>query len=429
MKRKFILSSVILLFGGLVTKVLGMFIKIIMTRNLGVDGTALYMLLLPTFSLFISLGQIGLPIALSRLVALGNKNNKNLYFSIIPILLLINILFSLFIIFSSSFISNNLLHNNSIRLGIIAIAFVIPFTSLSSICRSYFFGKEKMFPHTLSLIIENIIRLIFMWFILPIINFLDIKYIVSILVLSNIVSELSSTIVLIFFLPKNASISISDLRPRKDYIYESFKLGLPNVVSNLISSLSYFLEPVILSNILLKLNFSSTYIVREYGIITGYIIPLLFLPSFFTLALSQAIMPYITREYLNKGYDNIKRRLLSVSIFILIISVIIILIFEFYGKLLLLFLYKSYVGYKYLKILAPVFVLQYLQSIFSFTLNGMGMVHDIFIYSIISSFVRIFVIIILCLLGFGIYSYIFSIIINIIISTLYLINRVITYLN
>ena len=429
MKRKFILSSVILLFGGLVTKVLGMFIKIIMTRNLGVDGTALYMLLLPTFSLFISLGQIGLPIALSRLVALGNKNNKNLYFSIIPILLLINILFSLFIIFSSSFISNNLLHNNSIRLGIIAIAFVIPFTSLSSICRSYFFGKEKMFPHTLSLIIENIIRLIFMWFILPIINFLDIKYIVSILVLSNIVSELSSTIVLIFFLPKNASISISDLRPRKDYIYESFKLGLPNVVSNLISSLSYFLEPVILSNILLKLNFSSTYIVREYGIITGYVIPLLFLPSFFTLALSQAIMPYITREYLNKGYDNIKRRLLSVSIFILIISVIIILIFEFYGKFLLLFLYKSHVGYKYLKILAPVFVLQYLQSIFSFTLNGMGMVHDIFIYSIISSFVRIFVIIILCLLGFGIYSYIFSIIINIIISTLYLINRVITYLN
>ena len=296
MKNKFIASTIILLIGGFITKILGMIIKIVMTRNIGIEGLSLYMLILPTMSLFINLAQIGLPIALSRLVALNTKNNKKLYLSIIPITLLINILISIIIVVIAPFISNNLLHNNTVKLGIIAISLIIPFTTLSSICRSYFFGKEKMFPHILSLIIENIIRLFFMMFILPKITTLKLEYVIFLLVTSNIISEVTSTIILVIFFPKNTNISIKDLKPNMSYIYDSFRLGIPNVTSNLIYSLSFFLEPIILTNIL-AINYKVSFIIREYGIITGYVIPLLTLPSFFTLALSQAIMPYITREY------------------------------------------------------------------------------------------------------------------------------------
>ena len=40
-----------------------------------------------------------------------------------------------------------------------AIALVIPFTSISSICRSYFFGKERMGPHVISNLVEDVVRL------------------------------------------------------------------------------------------------------------------------------------------------------------------------------------------------------------------------------------------------------------------------------
>ena len=296
MKNKFITSTIILLAGGFITKILGMFIKIIMTRNIGIDGLSLYMLILPTMSLFINLSQFGLPIALSRLVALNTRNNKKLFFSIIPITIIMNILISIIIILIAPIISNNLLHNNIIKLGIIAISLIIPFTTLSSICRSYFFGKERMFPHILSLIIENIIRLLFMIIILPKITNLKLEYVIFLLVSSNIISELTSTIILVLFLPKNVNIKINDLKPNMNYIYDSFKLGIPNVISNLIYSLSFFLEPIILTNILTN-NYSINYIVREYGIITGYVIPLLTLPNLFTIAIYQAIMPYITRDY------------------------------------------------------------------------------------------------------------------------------------
>ena len=54
MKSKFVKSTLILVIGGMFTKLLGMLIKIVMTRLLGTEGIGIYMLIMPTFSLFIS---------------------------------------------------------------------------------------------------------------------------------------------------------------------------------------------------------------------------------------------------------------------------------------------------------------------------------------------------------------------------------------
>ena len=85
MKDKFIKSTIILLIGGVITKILGMLIKIIMARLIGTKGLGMYMLILPTFTLLISLSQFGFPLALSKLIAENNRNNKQLIFSIFPI--------------------------------------------------------------------------------------------------------------------------------------------------------------------------------------------------------------------------------------------------------------------------------------------------------------------------------------------------------
>ena len=69
MKNKFIKSTIILIIGGLITKLLGFVIKIVYTRMIGEDGISLFMLVTPAYSLFITIAQLGLPIAISKLVA------------------------------------------------------------------------------------------------------------------------------------------------------------------------------------------------------------------------------------------------------------------------------------------------------------------------------------------------------------------------
>ena len=76
-KSKFIKSTFILLVGGFITKILGMLIKIVMTRLIGTEGIGLYMLIMPTFTLLIAVAQLGMPVAISKLVAEDKRNNKN----------------------------------------------------------------------------------------------------------------------------------------------------------------------------------------------------------------------------------------------------------------------------------------------------------------------------------------------------------------
>ena len=76
MKNKFIKSTIILIIGGRITKILGMIIKIVLTRTIGTEGISEYMLVLPTFNLFITLCNLGVPIAITKLVSEKKNNSK-----------------------------------------------------------------------------------------------------------------------------------------------------------------------------------------------------------------------------------------------------------------------------------------------------------------------------------------------------------------
>ena len=76
MKNKFIKSTIILVIGGFITKLLSMVIRIALTRAVTTEGIGLYMLVLPTFNLFITLSTLGLPSAISKLVSERKRSNK-----------------------------------------------------------------------------------------------------------------------------------------------------------------------------------------------------------------------------------------------------------------------------------------------------------------------------------------------------------------
>lgn len=424
MKEKFIKSTFILLIGGLITKILGMVIKIIMSRMIGAEGLGLYMLILPTFSLFIGISQFGLPIAVSKLIAEESKNNRRLIFSVIPISLIINLFLISIIIVISPYLANNLLHNPDTYYSLIAIAIVIPFTSISSICRSYFFGKQRMLPHVISNILEDIVRLLIMLIGIPIFIKKGISYTVCFIILSNVISEIASILVLFFFLPKKIKIKKSDLKPSKLYIKESLSIGIPNTTGRFIGSIGYFLEPIILTSVLLHIGYSSNFITREYGILSGYVMPLLLLPSFFTMAISQALLPVISNEYAANNLLSVKRKIRQGIFFSLLVGIPATVCFTIMPKFFLLLIYHTTEGVNYMKILAPVCLLQYIQAPLSSCLDAMGKSKSVMISSVLGMLVRTTLLFILSLLKIGLYGLIIAIATNVLVVTLYSLKKV-----
>lgn len=419
MKSKFVKSTIILMIGGLITKILGMVIKIITNRLIGTEGLGVYMLITPTFMLLIAIAQLGFPIAISKLVAEDKSNNKNLVFSTFPITIILNTIIMIILLFSSNFIAKNLLHDERAINALKCIGFVLPFISISSILRGYFFGKQRMIPHIISNITEDIIRLITLMIGIPIFLKNGIESAVSFIVLSNIISEISSILVLFLFLPKNFKITKNDITPNKSNVLNILSISIPTTGSRLIGNIGYFFEPIILTFFLIRNGYANTYIVNEYGIINGYVMPILLLPSFFTLAISQALIPIVSKSYSDNNLNYTKNKIKQSILFSCIIGIPATIIFILAPSLPLKIVYGTTKGINYIRAMSIVCLLYYFQAPLSSSLQAMGKAKDSMNGTIIGVVCRLVILAIGCNLKIGLWGLVISTSINIIVVTIY----------
>ena len=418
-KNKFVVATIILIIGGFITKILSMVIKIVMTRLVGTEGIGLYMLVNPTFMLFIAICTLGMPTAISKLVSEDKRNNKKLVFSAVLIAIIINILIMLTILISGRFIANNLLHEPRSYYSIIAIGLVLPFISISSILRGYFFGKQKMIPHVVSNITEDITRLISIILFTPLFLMKGLEYAVSFLILSNIISELTSIIILFFFLPKNFKLNKNDITPNLSNIKDILEISLPTTGSRLIGTIGAFFEPIILTFFLLKTGFTNQYILTEYGVLNGYVMPLILLPSFFTGAISQALLPIVSQGYSNKKYEYVRNKIKQALFFSLLIGIPATLIFTFIPEIPLKLIFNTNEGINYIKVLAPICLLHYIQAPLTSTLQAIGKSHTAMLGTLVGMILRTVCLIVCCNMGLGLWSLVIASSVNIIYVTIH----------
>ncbi len=404
MKNVFIKSVILLIIGGFISKIASMIKKIILARYLGTEGMGVVSLVMPSFVLFMTLAQLGLPTAVSKLVAEDTKNNKNLVFSSAVIALIFNIIVMMFVIFSSKFIACTLLNEPRCTLAIVAIGLVIPFVSVSSILRGYFFGKQKMFPHVLSCSLEDIIRLTILILGLPYFLNISLEAAVAYTILVNMASEFTSILVLFLFLPKGFKLSKEDFYINKKNAKETFAIGIPTTTGRLIGSFGSFLEPIILTFVLIKCGYSNSYIVNEYGILNGFIMPLIMLPSFFTMAISQALIPNISKSYSRGNKIYVKKRIYLAIILSLMVGLPVTFIFIFIPEIPLKFIYNTTVGISYIKVLAPLFIFHYIQNPLNSALQAMGKAKDAMNGTLQGTIIRLTIIFVFSYLNIGLWS-------------------------
>ncbi len=360
MKSKFIKSTMILIIGGAITKLMAMIIKIFLTRSIGDNGIGLYMLIMPTFNLFITLCTMSLPTSISKVVAEG-KRGKKVVLSLIPVSILYNIILMILLILLAPFISNHLLNNPDTYLPIMGISFTLPFICMSSILKGYFYGNERMTPYVVSNVIEQIVRLLFIIFMIPKLIVYGMKIAVLWVVLINIFSEFSSIICLILFVPSK-KINLNDLKLDKEIFKDVLNISLSATGSRFIGSISYFLEPVILTFILLRCGYDNSYIVSEYGIITGYVFPLLLIPSFFTMAISTSLLPVVSNGLAKGKIAYTKKKLRQAITISLFVGIFFTIFFMTIPDILLKFIYNTTQGVNYIRIVAPLFLMHYIQG-------------------------------------------------------------------
>ena len=148
MSNKVLKNSFILLIGNLLFRVGGYINRLLMSRMLGPEGYGLYGLTLPFQGIFQILSAGGLPPAISKYVAEYNaKNEKALTRQVIltatKFMVLMAILLSIILLFSSDFIANNIFHKPLVVWPLRAVCLITPFSVVVGAMRGAFQGVYK----------------------------------------------------------------------------------------------------------------------------------------------------------------------------------------------------------------------------------------------------------------------------------------------
>ena len=393
LKKKIIKSTLSLLFVGLITKILSTLGRIATARTIGQESMGIYMLVMPVAVFFINVIQLSLPTCINKMIAEKPEKTKNIIITSSIISLIVNSIFMICIIAFAPFIANNILKNSDTIYAINALALLIPLISLGGLLKGYYAGIGKIEITAYSQISEEIARIAFIllfggYFIKG-----GAMYGAYAAILSLCMGEVFSLTHMI--------VSLNNLKKKSKklfngIIYESdlstkdiLNISLPLTGGKLIGSIAYMLEPIIITNVLLKAGMSSDTIALEYGILSGYAMPLLLMPGFFANAFGRVLLQPMTASISKNDKKEARKLFISLSSLSVIVGAFFSIIMFVFPNELMNILYKSTDGANYVRAFAIPFILYYLESPFISAMTALGKTKEIMIYDVLTSIIRI----------------------------------------
>jgi stage V sporulation protein B len=402
---KFLKGTMILMLAAFITRILGFVNRIVIARFIGEEGVGLYMMAFPTLILVITITQLGLPVAISKNVAEAEaqgdtKKIKKILVVSLSTTLGLSIIFTPALILLAPYLTEILFTDQRIYYPLVAIAPIIPIVAISSVLRGYFQGRQNMKPSAISQVIEQLVRITLIAVLTKMFLPYGIEYAAAGAMIASVLGELASLLYMFttFKMKKKFKVRrnfFQSIKKGKQTFKELMDVALPTTGSRMIGSISWFFEPIVVAHSLALAGVAATMATRQYGSLTGYALPLLFLPSFVTVSLAQSLVPAISEAHAQKKYSLIEHRLQQALRFCLLTGGISVVILYVFADPLMKLMYGNENGAVFLKLMAPFFLFYYYQGPLQAVLQALNLARAAMINSLIGAVIKTAVIFVL----------------------------------
>ena len=413
---------------GFIIKILGLLNKIIITRYLGTEGMSLYILSFPTLLLFLNISTLNINNCISKIVSesLISKefSPKQIIYSGLKIICISSLI--TIIIFSLSLkpLVTLLLKNQQLFFPLLTTIILIPITGINDVLKGYYNGIKNIYKTSIANLLEQFSRICFVIIVLSFTIDKGLIFATTLSLIALSFGELLSLMYLIIHIKKEKPLAF----PSKDPTKKILSIAIPSTSSKLIGNITYFLEPIIYTNVLMYLNYNYDVIQLNYTIINAYTIPLLTSASFISIALATTIIPNISENYAKQNFTTINYYIKKTLLFSLIPGILISILFFTYPNEYMNLIYNTSEGTSFIKPFVFFFLLYYLQMPFSSILHSIEKNKIQFIISTFFSVLRIILIIIFSFISnIGLNSIFYAILITMILHSLVIIYVVFKY--
>lgn len=367
--KSFIRGTAVLMFAIFFSKLLGFIFRMQFMRIAGEEAVGIYMTAYPAFIFFLSLVQLGIPIAIAKVIAeLDVKGEKEKIQAVMKTAYFLTFVAAIAFIPASiafvPYLAENLLGNAASASALYAGIAIVPVAALGGLIRGYFQGIARMEETAWSQIIEQSLRIALITWLLPTFlsadnNAMNAAYAMGI----TFLAELASVLYLFFKYSQQKKKRKTKETEKNFYPFEPIlAISLPSSGSKLFGTFTWFLEPIIFLRALSMSGITAVAATSLYGVISGVLIPLLLFPSFIPYALSVVLVPAVSGAVASSNHKKLRKRIHLALRLSAITGTFAATIFFIHGVPLTEKLFKVTDGAQYMTILAPVFFFYYIQS-------------------------------------------------------------------
>lgn len=425
MKRNnpFITGTIILTLTGLLSRLIGFFYRIYLSRLFGEEGMGVYQLLSPVLSLTFSVTAAGLQTAISKYVA-GEAAAKNYRasFRVLMTGLFLSILLSLpctgiMLRFSELIAARFLLEpRTASMLRIIALS--VPLGAVHSCINGYFYGVKKAGIPAATQLIEQFFRVACVFLASYTAGLKGSAPTINVAVVGLVVGEFGAMVVSIAavylrFCRLSSTKGIrrntaKALRPAAAYLSVTAKLlalSVPLSLTRIVINLLQSVEAVYIPSMLQAYGYDSATALSVYGVLTGMALPLIFFPNALTGSISLMLLPVVSEADAAGNMAAVKRAARKTVYSCLFLGGICTLGFLLLGRPVGQLLFHSELAGIFICSLSFICPFLYLCATLTSILHGLGKAGSIFFVNVSSLLLRLAFVFWL-LPRFGIDSYI-----------------------
>lgn len=309
---------------------LGFLYRIVLSRLIGAEGLGLYQVALSLFALFLTFGTGGIPITVSRMISKSKAENdpygeRRAVSAGICLCLMLTLPFCF--ILSAFGDKMTFLFSDERSFGVFRILLLgLACSSVYAVIRGSFWGnKEFLTPSILEIAEETVM------------------VIAGVLLLRSVPSpavgaeKAAWAVVISYFFSFTASMLCfffrgGKLSTPKTALKPLFKATMPITSVRASGSLVNSAVAVLLPVMLLRTGVDKTEALRLFGIVSGMVLPVLFIPSTLIGSLSLVLVPELSEDFYRKKYERLRKNLERGLSATLLISCILIPFFYALGE-------------------------------------------------------------------------------------------------
>ena len=307
MKNKIFANASIVTGLSIAERALGFLYRIVLSRLIGAEGLGLYQVALSLFSLFLTIGTGGIPITVSRMISKSKAENdphserRATAAGIFAALLLTLPVCIILWLFGGKM---DFLFSDDRSFGVFRILLIgLALSSIYAVIRGSFWGNKQFLAPSILEISEETVMVI-----------------AGILLLRNVSSPASGAekaawaVVISYIFSCTASLLCFFIRggklasPKGD-LKPLFRASLPITAVRASGSLVNSAVAVLLPVMLIRVGASEGEAMELFGVISGMVLPVLFIPSTIIGSISLVLVPELSEDFYAKNYERLRKNL------------------------------------------------------------------------------------------------------------------------